>query len=305
MKPLSKLLEEFAARKPIRTGSLIITVFGDAVSPHGSAIWLGSLIKILEPFGLNQRQIRTAVYRLVQEDWLAATQVGRRSYYSFTETGQQHYEKAARRIYAAVRQPWEGKWTLVLPTLCKPEEKELLRRELSWLGYGTLTPGLLAYPAGDRQALDETLLELGLTGKALVFTAGTDEPAARRLLRQLSRDCWNLDALGQRYHHFIERFHPLNRALTRTRKATQAQCFQARTLLVHEYRRIHLQDSDLPAELLPPNWSGVSAYNLAKNIYRAVRDDSVAYLMANMETVEGSPKQPGREFHARFAEVDV
>ena len=61
---------------------------------HGSAVWLGSLIKVLEPFGLNQRQIRTAVFRLVKEDWLVARQLGRRSYYSFTETGQRHYEKA-------------------------------------------------------------------------------------------------------------------------------------------------------------------------------------------------------------------
>ena len=98
MKQVSNLLEEFSARKPIRTGSLVITLFGDVVSPHGGAIWLGSLIRILEPFGLNHRQIRTAVFRLVKEDWLAATQVGRRSYYSFTEAGRKHYEKAARRI---------------------------------------------------------------------------------------------------------------------------------------------------------------------------------------------------------------
>ena len=134
MKQISELVAEFAGRKPVRTGSLIISVFGDAVSQHGSAVWLGSLIKVLEPFGLNQRQIRTAVFRLVKEDWLVARQLGRRSYYSFTETisgpealregcapdllrslqpaarrsyysftetGQRHYEKAARRIYYA------------------------------------------------------------------------------------------------------------------------------------------------------------------------------------------------------------
>ena len=56
MEQISKLVAEFAGRKPVRTGSLIISVFGDAVSQHGSAVWLGSLIKVLEPFGLNQRQ---------------------------------------------------------------------------------------------------------------------------------------------------------------------------------------------------------------------------------------------------------
>ena len=141
MKQISELVAEFAGRKPVRTGSLIISVFGDAVSQHGSAVWLGSLIKVLEPFGLNQRQIRTAVFRLVKEDWLVARQLGRRSYYSFTETGQRHYEKAARRIYYANLQPWDRKWTLVVPTLCDNKEKESLRRELSWLGYGAVKSG--------------------------------------------------------------------------------------------------------------------------------------------------------------------
>ena len=305
MKQISKLLEEFAARKPVRAGSLIITVFGDAVSPHGSTVWLGSLIRILEPFGLNPRQIRTAVFRLVQENWLAATQLGRRSYYSFAETGRKHYEKAARRIYSSGRQPWEGKWTLVLPTLCNPEEKELLRRELSWLGYGALTPGLLAYPAADRQALDETLLELGLTGKTLVFTANTEDLTSRKVLRRLSRNCWNLGEIDRRYDRFIQCFRPVYRALTRAKKITPEQCFQARTLLVHEYRRIHLQDSDLPAELLPPNWSGTAAYNLTGNVYRAVRENSVAYLVENVETDAGSLKEPGPEFYSRFAKTDI
>ncbi len=305
MKQVSNLLEEFSARKPIRTGSLVITLFGDVVSPHGGAIWLGSLIRILEPFGLNHRQIRTAVFRLVKEDWLVATQVGRRSYYSFTEAGRKHYEKAARRIYYAGRQPWDGKWTLVLPSLCNQEEKEQLRRELSWLGYGALLPGLLAYPSADRQSLDETLMELGLTGKTLVFIAATEELASREVLRQLSHDCWDLGEIERRYQHFIRRYHPVYRALKSAKKTDPGQSFQARALLIHEYRRIHLQDSDLPAELLPPNWSGAAAYNLTKNIYRAVREDSVEYLMNNMETLEGRPREPAAEFYSRFDETGI
>ena len=300
MKQVSQLVEEFAGRKPVRAGSLIISVFGDAVSQHGSAVWLGSLIKALEPFGLNHRQIRTAVFRLVKEDWLAATQVGRRSYYSFTEAGQRHYEKAARRIYHANRQPWDGKWTLVLPALCGNKERELLRKELSWLGYGALTPGMLGHPSADRQSLDETLMELGLTGKALVFIANTEELASREVLRQLSHDCWNLAGIETRYNHFIRRYHPVYRTLKRAKKMDPAQSFQVRTLLVHEYRRIQLQDSDLPEELLPPNWSGAAAYNLTKNIYRAVREASVEYLMKNMETLEGRLREPDAGFFSRF-----
>ena len=78
-----------------------------------------------------------------------------------------------------------------------------------------------------------------------------------------------------------------------------------RTLLIHEYRRIQLQDSDLPGELLPPNWPGIPAYNLTKNIYRAVRNGSVDYLMKNMETIEGSLGEPAKEFYSRFDGVGI
>jgi len=78
------LLDEFQARRPLRTGSLVISIFGDAIAPHGGAVWLGSLINILRPFGVNQRLVRTSVFRLAKDGWLESEQVGRRSYYSLT-----------------------------------------------------------------------------------------------------------------------------------------------------------------------------------------------------------------------------
>ena len=300
MEQLSRLLQEFSARKPIRAGSLVITVFGDAVSPHGSAVWLGSLIRILAPFGLNHRQIRTAVYRLVKEDWLAAMQLGRRSYYRFTGAGHKHYEQAARRIYSAGGQSWDGKWTLALPALGTRREKEQLRRELSWLGFGTLAPGLLAHPCADRQALDETLQGAGLADKTLVFNAASDALANGGILRHIAHDCWNLTEIARRYNHFIRRFQPLRDAIASARKPAGEQLFQLRTLLVHEYRRIHLQDAGLPAQLLPPDWAGAAAYRLAKNLYHAVQQGSVEYLMKNMETPDGQLREPDAEFYTRF-----
>ena len=57
--------------------SLIVTVYGDAIEPHGGAVWLGSLIQLLEPIGINERLIRTSIFRLTKEGWLTAEKVGR------------------------------------------------------------------------------------------------------------------------------------------------------------------------------------------------------------------------------------
>ncbi len=63
-------LNAFRQQQRVQAGSLIITVFGDAILPRGGRIWLGSLIRLLEPLELNERLIRTSVFRLAKEQWL-------------------------------------------------------------------------------------------------------------------------------------------------------------------------------------------------------------------------------------------
>ena len=42
-------LDDFRQQRRVQAGSLIISVFGDAILPRGGRIWLGSLIRLLEP----------------------------------------------------------------------------------------------------------------------------------------------------------------------------------------------------------------------------------------------------------------
>ena len=65
-----KLVAEFQARPTVRAGSLITTVFGDAVASRGGTIWLGSLITAMSGFGISERLVRTSVFRLTQDGWL-------------------------------------------------------------------------------------------------------------------------------------------------------------------------------------------------------------------------------------------
>ena len=112
--PLNNLITRFQEQTPIRASSLIITLYGDAIEPHGGTVWLGSLINLLEPIGINERLIRTSIFRLTKEGWLTAEKVGRRSYYSLTGTGRRRFEKAFKRVYSPSQPAWDGAWTLVL-----------------------------------------------------------------------------------------------------------------------------------------------------------------------------------------------
>src|SRR5256884_4766152 len=56
--PVRALLRNFRAQRPLRGGSLLITVFGDSIAPRGGAVTLGSLIRLAAPFGLTERLVR-------------------------------------------------------------------------------------------------------------------------------------------------------------------------------------------------------------------------------------------------------
>jgi len=296
----STLLEQFRQQRPIRAGSLIVTLLGDSISQHGNNVWLGSLIRALEPFGLNQRLVRTSVYRLIQDDWLISRQIGRRSYYSFSEYGMRHYEKAAERIYAAGRPQWDGKWTLImLPQ--NSEERDALKKALSWLGFGSLLNGMMAYPGTSiHAALQQTLSEMQLVEKVIILESSTCNDESALLMQSAAWQGWGLEQLATQYEAFLDQFRPVLADVQKAQVVQDSCCFQIRTLLVHEYRRILLHDSDLPDELLPVDWPGISAYHLTSNLYNAVHEGAERYLMRHFETADGDLPPAKSAYHQRF-----
>src|SRR4051812_47904595 len=102
MKQLSsnEWIARFLASDPPRSKSLVMTIFGDAIAPHGKGVWLGSLIELLAPLGVTDRLLRTSVFRLVAEGWLVASREGRRSRYTLEPRALARFERAYRRIYA-------------------------------------------------------------------------------------------------------------------------------------------------------------------------------------------------------------
>jgi len=305
VKLIDEFLADYSENTQVRAGSLIISLFGDSISQHGNSIWLGSLIESLEPFGLNARQIRTAVFRLVQEDWLVSEQSGRRSYYSFTGFGIRHHEKAARRIYASQEEDWDGKWTVVIPTFVSNEKRDQLRKELLWLGYGAITPGVLAHPSGTRQSLDETLQEMGITNDVVILKAETKELASRACLKKLTHTSWKLDEIAARYEQFLDKFRTVSTAMKKTKKPDIRDCFLIRTLLIHEYRRILLSDADLPGELLPVNWPGKTSFELTANLYKLVHRQAIDYIKSNMVTIDGPLPGANKKHYSRFGGLEL
>ncbi|MCW5771901.1 MAG: phenylacetic acid degradation operon negative regulatory protein PaaX [Rhodospirillaceae bacterium] len=283
-----------------RAKSLIMSVWGDAIAPHGGAVWLGSLIRLLAPLGLNERLVRTGVLRLVRDGWLTAQPIGRRSYYGLTEAGRRVvFGGPARRFYAAAPLPWDGRWLLLLTGLGSIEARcrAALKRELTWLGFGTLAPGVFAHPQPDRAALDALLRSLGVADAVQTMEATAEHADA------LLRNGWTLSDLAADYRRFLETFRPIRHGLDTATAAASLEpetAFVLRTLAMHEFRRLVLRDPDLPAELLPADWAGAAARTLCRNLYRTVEAEAERHLMAVLETADGPLPEAAPYYYDRF-----
>lgn len=298
--PLNHLIQRFQERTPIRASSLIITLYGDAIEPHGGTVWLGSLIQLLEPVGINERLIRTSIFRLSKEGWLSAEKIGRRSYYSLTGTGRRRFEKAFKRVYSASVPAWDGAWCLVMLSQLSAEKRKQVREELEWQGFAAISPTVLANPRCDKAEVNASLQELDALDDSIVFETKGQDVLASKALRMQVRESWNIDELGRHYSEFIQLFRPLWQALREQDTLNGEDCFLARTLLVHEYRRLLLRDPQLPDELLPGDWEGRAARQLCRNIYRLVCARSEEWLAGVLETADGPLPDVGDNFWQRF-----
>ena len=298
---VSQLLKEFASRKPQRTKSLIITFFGDIVSQHGGIISLGSLISALAKFRINERLVRTTVFRLVQDDWLKSYRMGRRSYYQFSDYGEHEYKRAAKRIYSTRGARWSGLWQLVVPVKVTDSCREKLMRSLRWQGYRNIAPGLLAKPGEPGSELAETLNEFKAMKDVLVMTATTQEISSPKLVQDLVYRSWALDEVEIGYSEFLACYTPVRGWLTENAPVSPETAYLIRLMLIHDYRRLLLRDRSVPQELLPPSWPGIQARQVAADIYHWIAPSSVEFIRAELEDSSGFFGAAASSFEQRFS----
>jgi phenylacetic acid degradation operon negative regulatory protein len=272
---VSALVGRFRRQRPLRGGSLIVTLFGDSILPRGGAIALGSLIELAAPFGLNERLVRTAASRLAQQGWIEGRRSGKLSEYHLSKNGRGRFAEATKRIYSQPDSAWSGRWTLIVVPPMRAAQRNEIRQELMWLGFGEISASVYAHPEFDSRALREQRALGGLLGKVVAFEAALAEDDAPQRLIEMG---WDLNDLGLRYERFVARFAGVQTELTRQRGPDPQGCFLVRTLLIHEYRRLHLRDPLLPAQLLREDWPGTRAAALCRDIYAKVFGPSELHL---------------------------
>ncbi|MDE2427299.1 MAG: phenylacetic acid degradation operon negative regulatory protein PaaX [Burkholderiales bacterium] len=294
-------INEFMEAHPPRAKSLVMTLFGDAIDPHGGAVWLGSLIALLGQFGISDRLVRTSVFRLTEEGWLEATRDGRRSSYQLAAATFQRFQRAYRRIYTPSNLHWDGNWTLVF---CSTNEltaaqRGLLKKELLWEGYCQVSQGVFAHPLADPVVLEEIIQRTHLPQQLFACRAIDLKGVSQRPLSELIHTEWELESVNQNYRQFIQQFTPLLNLLRDT-ELDGRSALMIRTLLIHSFRRTQLHDPQLPVDLLPASWAGTEAYTLCHELYQACFVQAEEFLMQTLRQEDEQVPEAADYFYKRF-----
>lgn len=248
--PIEHLLDAFHARRPIRTASLIVTLFGDCILPRGGSLALASLIDTMALFRIESGLVRTAMSRLAADGLFDRSKAGRNAFYRLSSRGRVEFDEASRRIYRDGPRAWDGTFTLAVAP--GQDERSAARERYARAGFAALAPGTFVTPG--------PAVTSGSDDSSFVFSATLPQDEARRL----AASAWTLAPLGEHYAAFTTAF----AGLAGTKPPDSDSALVARVLLVHDWRRIVLRDPRLPTELLPRDWPGHAARALFASIYR-------------------------------------
>jgi phenylacetic acid degradation operon negative regulatory protein len=283
--PLARIVDQLK-REPSRTGSIVITVFGDAIMPRGGSVWLGTLLEFFKTLDIDSGVVRTAMSRLAADGWLERNKVGRNSFYRLAQKGWQTFDTAAKHIYNPRPADWTGRFELLL--IANAADRDASREALKDAGFGSPLPGVWIAPSGvpvPEQAAQAIRLEVS-----------AEDDSGRRLLSE----SWPLQRTADAYLKFMKTFEPLRGWIGRRERLSDADAFTARILLIHHYRRVVLRDPLLPAALLPRDWPGRAARQLCGEVFQGLIEPSEQWLDHNGSNEAGPLPPAGEELRRRF-----
>ncbi len=231
--------------------SLLLTMLGEFVLPHGGSAWTNSLIQMLELVSVNEPNARQAAARLGEDGVMSSIRLGRATRWELTSAGERLLREGAQRIYnfGTNTTEWDGRWLVAVTAV--PEEmrakRHQVKNQLGFAGFGFLTPGVAVSPhTGRLQAATALLDALKLEPTPMLFVAEATQIVPEG---EIIRRAWDLEHLESQYATFIAEF-------GRTRPKGELATFGALVRLVHEWRKFPFDDPEIPLELLPAKWPG-------------------------------------------------
>src|SRR5258708_1957145 len=213
--PLARIIEHLR-REPSRTGSIVITLFGDAIVPRGGSVWLGTLLEFFKTLEIDSGVVRTAMSRLASDGWLERDKVGRKSFYRLAKKGRQTFDAAVRHVYNPLVADWTGRFELLLIT--DSADRDASRQALREAGFVSPLPGGFLAPSGVPVPADAE--------GAIRLEISAEDDSGRRLLGE----SWPLGRTADDYLKLMKTFEPLRGWLDRREPRSDTEPLTARTV---------------------------------------------------------------------------
>ena len=129
-------------------GSLIVSFAGSYLRELGGWISVADLIRCLKAVDVGDSSVRQALLRLKSRGFLAAERRSSDAGYALTDAGLHDLETGDRRIFRHGQAGEDDGWVLAVFSVPESDRhlRHRLRNELSWLGFGTVSPGVWVAP---------------------------------------------------------------------------------------------------------------------------------------------------------------
>lgn len=229
--------------------SALFDLYGDHLRERGGKAPIAALVRLMAALDVAAPAVRTAVSRMVRQEWLEPVRLPRGPGYALTPRGLRRMDDAAHRIYRDL-EPWDGHWhVLVVERVRERARRDRLTSGLSYLGYARLDETTWIGPRSSPEL--EPLLEAESV-RAERFRSAYEGDA-----RGLVARAWDLEGLARSYERWLT---DARAALAGGRaEESDERAFASRSRLVHEWRKFLFRDPGLPAGLLPDGWPGTRA----------------------------------------------
>lgn len=259
---VSAVSEEINHQGGVRPRALIVTIYGLYGRQTGGWLSAGSLIRLMAGLGVDEQAVRSSISRLKRRGILEAERLNGAAGYALSAHARAILDEGDRRIFDRYQATLDEGWVLAIFSVPESErqKRHMLRSRLSWLGFGTVGPGVWIAP-GYLQDETRVVLERHDLG------AYVDLFQARYLgfhdVRQEASTWWGLEGLDRLYREFHAAQAPVLAKWKRRRSPEDgSEAFADYVRALTMWRRLPFLDPGLAAELLPPDWMGARAADL-------------------------------------------
>lgn len=280
-------LREPPAARPSIAGAfppraLLLSVLGAYMRSLGGWMPVGGLIRLMGELGVEEQAVRSAISRFKRRGLLVAQRRERWAGYQLSDAGMRLIEQGDARIYGRPQAAeLDDGWALVVFSVpdSKRADRHVLRSQLSWLGYGNLSPAVWLAPWHVEAETRQTLAQLGLAAYVKVFRA---HYGAFGTPRELVEQCWNLEELRARYAEFEQAASPLAQRWPHGSAPDGVEALVDHVALLTMWRPLPFLDAGLPVEALPEDWAGPRAWETFHRLIELLRAPAVTCARAIM-----------------------